>query len=234
MMSQFQQSVMVNRPIEEVFDFTVDQVGAGRWQYKTVVELLSGEPNGAGSTYRRTVTKRDEEVVHTYALAEVNAPFGFRLQTTSGEPSFVHEYTFVAEGTTTRVAVAVESEGDEAGDIDNQLQSLARQLGEREAAEPMGEREATEPARRGFGWARTAFWRTVIFTPFAAVFTAGLAIPVVALAGVGLLIFGQPTRKKTGLQMLLGVAASIFLLLPTVFVMTIVVGLLGSAIAAFF
>ncbi len=55
-MAEHRASVVVPRPIEEVFDFAVDQVGSSRWQWQVFVKQLSGETNTTGSTYERTCT----------------------------------------------------------------------------------------------------------------------------------------------------------------------------------
>ena len=59
---KYRSSIFIPNPIEEVFDFAVDQVGASRWQYQVGVKHLSGEENALGSTYERTSSVRGRRV----------------------------------------------------------------------------------------------------------------------------------------------------------------------------
>jgi hypothetical protein len=125
---KFRSSIFIPNPIEEVFDFAVDQVGARRWQFQVGVKHLSGEANAPGSTYERTAVDRNQMLVQTYELTIVASPFRFEVRSTSGELRFVYDYTFVVEDEGTRVYVGVDSEADAPAEIENRLTFLRRQL----------------------------------------------------------------------------------------------------------
>jgi len=123
-MAKFRVSVVINRPVQEVFDFAVDQVGAGRWQFQVSVVHLSGDLNAAGSTYERSAWVGGVNVVHDYELTTVAPPFRFEVRSTSGEPSFVYDYTFVVEGDGTQVFVDVEGAGESVTEVSDRLNFL--------------------------------------------------------------------------------------------------------------
>jgi hypothetical protein len=185
-MASFRISSLIDRPIQEVFDFAVDQVGSGRWQFQTSVAHLAGEANAAGSTYERTVVSGDDTLVHTYELTTVAPPFRFEVRSTSGEPGFTYDYTFVLEGDGTRVFMDVDSESDSIGEVDDWLASLKRALGPPGAARPTSAaaysgvtgspKTWVKAWRRGpqstFGWAVSI---TVVGLPLLQVATWGVA-----------------------------------------------------------
>jgi hypothetical protein len=114
----FRASILIPKPIDKVFGFAVDQAGSSRWQYQVDVELLSGDANAPGSTYKRTMFSAGRTLVHTYELTAVARPFRFEVRSTSGGTSFVYDYTFFAEAEGTRVVVDVHSAGDSVGVVE--------------------------------------------------------------------------------------------------------------------
>jgi hypothetical protein len=124
---KYRSSIFIPNPIEEVFDFAVDQVGANRWQFQVGVKHLTGEANAPGSTYeRRSFAGRAS--LHTYELVEVARPFRFDARWIEGPWPFRYEYTFAAEGEGTQVSVDVDSEGEPPVEIEGRLALLRRQI----------------------------------------------------------------------------------------------------------
>ncbi|MDA0799191.1 MAG: hypothetical protein O2884_11045 [Chloroflexi bacterium] len=212
-MAEHRASVVVPRPIEEVFDFAVDQVGSSRWQWQVFVKQLSGEANTAGATYERIRMIAGDRYVHTYELAVVAQPARFELRSTGGEPSFVYDYTFVVEGEGTRIFLDVDSEGDTVAETQNRLVFLKRVL---TGDAPLGEvprypdpcgRSPESPTafKTGFVWTAGTIgafsllsiggaggaW-VFFYLWFIAVFVAMTALVV----GIALAVSGSPNKAK--------------------------------------
>jgi uncharacterized protein YndB with AHSA1/START domain len=100
----FETSVRIERPIEEVFAFVSDPSLFPLWNsaVQTVVRT-SGETGVPGSTYsmqRALPSGRAENNLEVFA-SEQPAEFGIR--TTSGPTPFVYRYRFASDGTATVV-----------------------------------------------------------------------------------------------------------------------------------
>lgn len=124
----FRTSIVIPKPIEEVFDFAVDQVGSSRWQFGVSVKHLSGEANTPGSTYERTFWSEGNATLHTYELTEVAPPFRFDVRSIEGPSPFHYDYTLVVEDEGTRVFVDVDSEGESPAEVEGRLTFLRRKI----------------------------------------------------------------------------------------------------------
>jgi hypothetical protein len=163
---KFRSSVFIPRPIDEVFDFAVDQVGSSRWQIQAGVEHLSGEANAPGSTYERTSVLAGQSRVHTFELAVVAPPFRFDVRSLEGPSPFHHDYNFVVEGEGTRVFVDTDSEGESPAEVEGWLKFLRQLIA--------GETQERTPATRGpagrppTGIGRAASWLSLLAVPLIA------------------------------------------------------------------
>ncbi|MDA0799839.1 MAG: SRPBCC family protein [Chloroflexi bacterium] len=124
----FRTSIVIPKPIEEVFAFAADQVGASRWQYQVGVKHLAGEENAPGSTYERTSVSAGQPRVHTYELTEVAPPFRFDVRSIEGSSPFHYDYTFVVEDEGTQVFVDVDSADEPPAEVEGRLTFLRRQI----------------------------------------------------------------------------------------------------------
>ncbi len=104
-------SVVINRPIEEVFAFTTDLEKMMQW----VGELreskkTSAGPVGMGMTFRHVVGLwgRRLEVNHKLTEYEPNRKFGFK--STSGPVPNEAEWTFESVTGGTKITVSIEAE----------------------------------------------------------------------------------------------------------------------------
>jgi uncharacterized protein YndB with AHSA1/START domain len=82
-------TITINRPIKEVFDFSLDPANTPKWISDIEVEETSEWPVKQGTIYRN---KRAGGAWNTYELTEIVAPTTFTL--TSKDTDFAVRYTF--------------------------------------------------------------------------------------------------------------------------------------------
>lgn len=103
-MINFETSIHVERPLEEVFAFVSDPLLFPRWN--SAVQTVHAEPGKAGelgSTYamqRQIPTGQVENDIEVFAREEPNE---FGIRTTSGPTPFVYSYRFASHGVGTVV-----------------------------------------------------------------------------------------------------------------------------------
>jgi uncharacterized protein YndB with AHSA1/START domain len=110
-MIKAERTVVIDRPIEEVFAYVTDQTNTPRWQAGLVeVKRTTVGPIGIGTkhTFVRNFIGRRMEADNEYVAYEPNRLVTFR--TTSG-PSLVASYLFDAVPDGTRLTSRVELQG---------------------------------------------------------------------------------------------------------------------------
>lgn len=121
-------SVLINQPIEKVFEFVTTPENDAQWYIGVESrDHTPGEPAGVGSTSQSTMRFLGVEVTVTWEVTEYEPPTKIEVKSIEGPVSIEAEYTFeaITEGQT---KVTVEGEADVAG-----LFSLAEPLVERMA-----------------------------------------------------------------------------------------------------
>jgi uncharacterized protein YndB with AHSA1/START domain len=102
--TEFDTSVRIARPPEEVFSLIADPLRYPLWNSAvTEVRALAGEPGQVGSTY---VMHRDlpgGPVDNDLEIVARAQPAEFVIRTTSGPTPFVYRYRFEPEGDGTRL-----------------------------------------------------------------------------------------------------------------------------------
>lgn len=100
-MLEFENTVDVDRPIDEVFAFLSDFENIPKWNYYVLdVRQLSESPIGIGTTYHQ-VRKTDEQDFH---ITEFEANRTVAVKTSpQSSPSFERRFTLFEEGNTTRI-----------------------------------------------------------------------------------------------------------------------------------
>lgn len=104
-----EKSIVINRPIEDVFAYVGDQTNAPQWQSGVVeVRRLTDGPPGMGTrhTFVRTFMGRRLEANNEYVAYEPGKTITFR--TTSGPVPLVASYFFEAMATGTRLTSKIE------------------------------------------------------------------------------------------------------------------------------
>jgi hypothetical protein len=78
-------SVLVARPVDEVFEFIADARNRPRWDDSVESEeLTSPEPIGVGTTVRTTLRSMGREYVYTWEVVEHQPPSRMTIESTSG------------------------------------------------------------------------------------------------------------------------------------------------------
>lgn len=78
-------SVIIDRPIEDVFSFVADARNRPQWDESVdKEELTSPEPIGVGSTLRTTFRSMGREYQYTWEVVEHQPPHRMRVDSTSG------------------------------------------------------------------------------------------------------------------------------------------------------
>ena len=78
-------SVLVSRPLDEVFEFIADARNRPRWDDSVDrEELTSPEPIGVGTTVRTSLRSMGREYVYTWEVVEHQPPSRMTIESTSG------------------------------------------------------------------------------------------------------------------------------------------------------
>ncbi len=78
-------SVLIARPIEDVFEFIEDARNRPQWDDSVdSEELTSPEPIGVGTTVRTTLRSMGREYVYTWEVTEHERPIRMTIQSTTG------------------------------------------------------------------------------------------------------------------------------------------------------
>jgi uncharacterized membrane protein len=98
---EFENTIAIYRPIDEVFAFLSDFENIPKWNYYVLeVRQLSESPIGIGTTYHQ-VRKTDQQ---DFRIIEFEANNTVALKTVpQSSPSFERRFTLYEEGDTTRI-----------------------------------------------------------------------------------------------------------------------------------
>jgi uncharacterized membrane protein len=98
---EFENTIAIERPIDEVFAFLSDFENIPKWNYYVLeVRQLSESPIGIGTTYHQ-VRKSDEQ---DFRIIEFEANHRVAVKTLpQSSPSFERRFTLYEEGDTTRI-----------------------------------------------------------------------------------------------------------------------------------
>jgi uncharacterized membrane protein len=98
---EFENTIPIERPIDEVFAFLSDFENIPKWNYYVLeVRQLSESPIGIGTTYHQ-VRKSDEQ---DFRIIEFEANHRVAVKTLpQSSPSFERRFTLYEEGDTTRI-----------------------------------------------------------------------------------------------------------------------------------
>jgi uncharacterized membrane protein len=98
---EFENTIAIDRPIDEVFAFLSDFENIPKWNYYVLeVRQLSESPIGVGTTYHQ-VRKTDEQ---DFRIIEFEPNHRVAVKTLPhSSPSFERKFTLYEEGNTTRI-----------------------------------------------------------------------------------------------------------------------------------
>src|SRR5215218_916146 len=100
-MLEFENTIYIDRPVDEVFAFLSDFENIPKWNYYVLeVRQLSESPIGVGTTYHQ-VRKTDEQ---DFRIIEFEPDHMVAVKTLpQSSPSFERRFTLYEEGNTTRL-----------------------------------------------------------------------------------------------------------------------------------
>ena len=100
-MLEFENTIAIERPIDEVFAFLSDFENIPKWNYYVLeVTQLSESPIGIGTTYHQ-IRKSDQQ---DFRIIEFEANHRVAVKTLpQSSPSFERRFTLYEEGETTRI-----------------------------------------------------------------------------------------------------------------------------------
>jgi carbon monoxide dehydrogenase subunit G len=109
--TNFETSIRIERPAEEVFDYASDPLTFPRWNsaVQSVNQASPGE-QGVGATY---VMHRELPIgaaENELEMVELNRPTDFVIRTTSGPTPFVYRYRLASEEAATVLSLDAEVE----------------------------------------------------------------------------------------------------------------------------
>ena len=103
-----QVSVLISRPVEDVFEFIEDARNRPRWDESVdSEELTSPEPIGVGTTVRTTLRSMGREYVYTWEVVDHERPSRMTIESTSGPFATTLAYVLNEEEGATRVDFSV-------------------------------------------------------------------------------------------------------------------------------
>src|SRR4029077_14246954 len=107
----FETSVSIERPIDQVFDYVSDPTTFPRWNsaVQSVQETSPGA-DGVGATYRMERELPSGRAENDLEVVEVNRPTLFVVRTTTGPTPFTYRYVLADETGTTLLQLAAEVE----------------------------------------------------------------------------------------------------------------------------
>jgi uncharacterized protein YndB with AHSA1/START domain len=107
----FDTSVRIERPAEEVFDYVSDPTTFPRWNsaVQSVDKSSSGE-GGVGATYVMHRELPDGPAENGLEVVELTRPTDFTIRTTSGPTPFTYRYRFSGDGPATVLELTAEVE----------------------------------------------------------------------------------------------------------------------------
>ena len=108
MAGRFEATVVIDRPIEEVFNFVSDARNRPRWDESVESEeLTSPEPIGIGTTVRTRLRSMGREYLLTWEIVEHDPPIRQTIQSTSGPFATTLAYRLSPQGDGTLVEFSV-------------------------------------------------------------------------------------------------------------------------------
>jgi uncharacterized protein YndB with AHSA1/START domain len=110
-MIQFERSVLIDRPIEEVFSFISDFENEPKWCEEVVETQQTSEgPVEVGSTFIDHVEFMGRTIESTYEILAYERNKSITIETSAGPVPFVATYSFDEDEGVTKLAILAEAE----------------------------------------------------------------------------------------------------------------------------
>lgn len=103
-----ERTFIVNRPIDEVFDYLSDFENTEEWDPGTLETTRTGGDGGLGTTYRNRSSFMGREVELTYRTVGHDRPTFFSCQGTNKTATATDSMTFTRQGERTQIQYRAE------------------------------------------------------------------------------------------------------------------------------
>ena len=100
---QVERTFVVDRPIDEVFDYLSDFENTNEWDPGTIQTSRTGGDGGLGTTYENRSTFMGREVELAYRTVEYDRPTFFSCQGTTRTATATDSMSFTREGDRTQI-----------------------------------------------------------------------------------------------------------------------------------
>jgi carbon monoxide dehydrogenase subunit G len=107
----FETSVRIDRPVDQVFDYVSDPINFPRWNSAVqAVRETSPGVDGVSATYLMERELPDGRAENELEVVSRRKPAEFEIKTTSGPTPFTYRYRFTKDGGGTLLELAAEVE----------------------------------------------------------------------------------------------------------------------------
>src|SRR5262249_10147849 len=114
-MAHAEQTIVVNRPIQEVFDFVLDGSKNMLWRLGvTDIQAVPGKPAGAGAVYKQGLKgPGGGRIEGDYQIVEATPPKFIKFQVIAGpaRPTGTYQFDTVANGTQVKFVLDYQTKG---------------------------------------------------------------------------------------------------------------------------
>ena len=113
MMAHAENSILINRPVSEVYDFILDGTKNALWRPGVAdVQAVPGKPNGIGAVFKQGVKgPGGRRIDADYEIVEAKPNALIRFQVIAGPARPTGVYEFSPEGNGTRVKFTLDYQG---------------------------------------------------------------------------------------------------------------------------
>ena len=116
-MIRFEASIMIERPVVNVFEFVADGENGSKWNSAVLdVKKISEGPVGVGTQYWMARQLGNRRVENSYEVIEFEPNKKLSIKTRSGPTPF--EYRYVFEGVEKRTSLSLVAEAEKEGLVD--------------------------------------------------------------------------------------------------------------------
>jgi uncharacterized protein YndB with AHSA1/START domain len=105
-----EKTIVINRPIEEVFAFLADIDNISRWVSIENVKQTSSGPIGVGSTFSSTVHLAGQKLDANAEVTAYEPPHTFAFKASSGATQLESKFTLTPVNDTTQIAALAEGD----------------------------------------------------------------------------------------------------------------------------
>ena len=108
-MAHAEESITIDRPVKEVFDFILDGTNSPHWRPSVLdVQQLPGKPLGVGAVFKQGLKGPGGRIDGDYEIVECTPNEWIKFQVTAGPARPTGTYKFESEGKSTKVTFVLD------------------------------------------------------------------------------------------------------------------------------